>query len=44
MQHVKFLTITACKQDHDGTEFYPDPARKLSANLYEVPLLRVHWK
>ena len=29
-----------------GTElqFRPDPARKLSANLYDIPLLRVQWK
>jgi len=27
--------LTACEQDQDGTEFYPDPASKLSANLYQ---------
>jgi hypothetical protein len=25
--------LTACEQDQDGTEFRPDPARKLSAEL-----------
>jgi len=24
------------QQDQDGTEFRPDPARKLSANLYDI--------
>ena len=28
--------LTACEQDQDGTEFLPDPVRKLSANLYDV--------
>jgi hypothetical protein len=28
--------LTACEQDQDGTEFYPVPARKLSANLYDI--------
>jgi hypothetical protein len=28
--------LTACEQDQDGTEFYPDSARKLSAKLYDV--------
>jgi len=28
--------LTACQQDQDGTEFHPDPARKLSANLYDI--------
>jgi len=27
---------TACEQDQDATQFRPDPARKLSANLYDV--------
>ena len=28
---------TACEQDQDGTaQFRPDPARKLSANLYDI--------
>jgi hypothetical protein len=35
---------TACEQDQDGTAFNPDPARKLSANLYDIRLLRVQWK
>ena len=25
-------------------QFRPDPARKLSANLYDIPLLCVLWK
>jgi len=28
--------LTACKQDQDGTQFHPDPACKLSANLYDI--------
>jgi hypothetical protein len=28
--------LTACEQDQDGTQFHPDPACKLSANLYDV--------
>jgi len=28
--------MTACKQDQDGTEFCPDRAHKLSANLYDM--------
>jgi hypothetical protein len=27
--------LTDCEQDQDGTEFHPDPARKLSENLYD---------
>jgi hypothetical protein len=27
---------TACEQDQDGMQFYPDPARKLSAKLYDI--------
>ena len=32
--HTGFLT--ACEQDQDGTAFHSDPARKLSANLYDI--------
>ena len=28
--------LTACEQNQDGTEFRSDPARKLSANLYDI--------
>ena len=28
--------LTACGQDQDGTQFHPDPTRKLSANLYDI--------
>jgi len=28
--------LTACGQDQDGTQFHPDPARKLSAKLYDI--------
>ena len=31
--------LTACMQDQDGTKFHPDPARKLSANMYDI----YHW-
>jgi len=32
--HTGFLT--AYRQDQNGTEFHPDPARKLSANVYGI--------
>jgi hypothetical protein len=35
----RILLLTAYKQDQDGTAFYPDPARKLSTNLYGIH----HW-
>ena len=25
-----------CEQDQEGTQFCPDPARKLSVNLYDI--------
>jgi len=28
--------LTACEHDQDGTAFHPDPARKLSAILYDI--------
>jgi len=28
--------LTACEQDQDGTEFRPDPARKLSTNMCDI--------
>ena len=28
--------LTACKYDQDGTQFHPDPTRKLSANLHDI--------
>jgi len=41
--HFTFGTVTCytglttvCVQDQDGTEFHPDPARKLSSNLYNM--------
>jgi hypothetical protein len=39
---TKFHPDKACEQDqdgtmlHPGTMFHPDPARKLSANLYDI--------
>jgi len=35
--------LTACEQNQDGTEFHPDPARKLSANCmtYTVAMCTV---
>jgi len=30
---------TAFEQDQDGTMFHPGPARKLSTNPYDIPLL-----
>jgi len=34
--YVIQVLLTACEQDQVGTEFRPDPARKLSANLYDI--------
>ena len=34
MVYVIQVTVTACEQDQDGTA--PDPARKLSANQYDI--------
>ena len=28
--------LTACEQDQDGTVFHSGPARKLSANVYDI--------
>jgi len=28
--------LTACEKDQDGTQFHLDPARKLSANQYDI--------
>jgi hypothetical protein len=36
MVYVIEFMLTACEQDQDGIVFHPDPARKLSANLYDV--------
>jgi len=36
MVYVIQVMLTACEQDQDGTQFHPDPARKLSANLYDI--------
>jgi hypothetical protein len=36
MVYVTQVLLTAGEQDQDGTEFNPDPARKLSANLYDI--------
>jgi len=33
--------LTTCEEHQSGTEFRPDPARKLSAKLYDMPLLCV---
>jgi hypothetical protein len=30
------VSRTACEQDQDGTEFHPNPAHKLSANMYDL--------
>jgi hypothetical protein len=32
--HTGLLTV--CEQDQDGTDFHPDPARKLSTNLFDI--------
>jgi hypothetical protein len=31
-----YMIQTAFKQDQDGKQFHPDPARKLSRNLYGI--------
>ena len=28
--------LTACEQNQDGTMFHPDPALKLSPNVYDI--------
>ena len=30
------VPLSACEQDEGGTEFHPDPARQLSAYLYDI--------
>ena len=32
----RMCLLTACEQDQDGTKFHPEPARKLTANLYDI--------
>ena len=34
--HYQSELSAACEQDQDGTAFHPDPARKLSANLFDI--------
>jgi len=34
--YVIQVMLTACKQNQDGTQFLPGPARKLSTNLYDI--------
>jgi len=36
------VLLTACEQDQDGTQFHPDSARKLSANLYDIYHCRMY--
>ena len=36
MVYVIQVFLTPRGQDQDGTEFHPDPARELSANLYDI--------
>jgi hypothetical protein len=40
VHHQEFSTahtaMVCVIQDQDGTQFHPDPARKLSANLYDI--------
>ena len=48
MLYVIQVMLTACEKDQDGTglvlrepnQFRPDPARKLSANLYDIQPFR----
>jgi len=39
-----YLTVlqTACEQDQHGIQFHADPARRLSANLYDIYNLCVY--
>jgi len=41
--YMSYRFADSCEQDQDGT-VRPDPARKLSANLYDIQLLFVQWK
>jgi hypothetical protein len=34
--YMSYSLLTVCEQDQDGTQFHSDPARKLSANLYDI--------
>ena len=36
LQSNQVHALIACWQDQDGTEFHPDPARKVSENLYDI--------
>jgi hypothetical protein len=43
---IKPTRCTNFEQDQDGTQFHPDPARKLSTNLYDIhgiQWLSVQW-
>jgi len=42
MAYVIQVMLTAREQDQDGTQFHPDPARKQSANLYDIYLCCVY--
>jgi len=37
--YVIQVAVTPYEQDQNGTEFHADPARKLSADLYDI----YHW-
>jgi len=34
--YMSYRFAGSCEQDQDGTTFHPDPARQLSANLYDI--------
>jgi len=38
---IKTLYVLESEQDQDGTEFRPDPVRKLSTNLYDIYTIAV---
>ena len=39
------VPLSINRRDQDGTEFHPDPTRKLSAKpVWHIPLLCVQWK
>ena len=42
--HSCGICHTDCEQDQDGTKLHPDPACKLSANLYDIYHRCVQWK
>jgi hypothetical protein len=36
LQLASRIKMELCEQNQDGTQFHPDPARKLSAIVYDI--------